>query len=108
MKWNLRLVAAHRGIWKASDMQRLLAEHGLKISAGKMSTLWSGRPVMLRLNDLDVICAALGCQIGELLISEPDTVTRTAGDDQTQASSGGAAPLTVVPRRRDGRSLPPA
>jgi DNA-binding Xre family transcriptional regulator len=108
MKWNLRLAAANRGIWKASDMQRLLADHGLKISAGKMSTLWSGRPVMLRLNDLDVICAALGCQIGELLIPEPHTVTRTAGDDQTQAASGGAAPLTVVPRRRDGRSLPPA
>jgi len=24
MKWNLRLAAANRGIWKASEMQRLL------------------------------------------------------------------------------------
>jgi hypothetical protein len=26
MKWNLRLAAANRGIWKASELQRLLAE----------------------------------------------------------------------------------
>lgn len=45
MKWNLRLTAANKGIWKASELQRSLAEHGLVISAGKMSGLWSGQPV---------------------------------------------------------------
>ena len=25
MKWNLRLAAANRGIWKASELQRMLA-----------------------------------------------------------------------------------
>jgi len=30
MKWNLRMAAAQRGIWKASEMQRLLAERGLE------------------------------------------------------------------------------
>ena len=44
MKWNLRLAAANRGIWKASELQRMLADHGLAISAGKMSGLWSGQP----------------------------------------------------------------
>ena len=39
MKWNLRLTAANKGIWKASELQRSLAEHGLVISAGKMSGL---------------------------------------------------------------------
>jgi hypothetical protein len=34
MRWNLRLAAANRGIWKASELQHLLAEHGLVISAG--------------------------------------------------------------------------
>ncbi len=29
MKWNLRLAAANRGIWKASELQRLLAERGM-------------------------------------------------------------------------------
>ena len=44
MKWNLRLAAANRGIWKASELQRILAERGLVVSAGKMSGLWSGQP----------------------------------------------------------------
>ena len=76
MRWNLRLAAANRGIWKASELQRQLAGRGLVISAGKMSALWSGQPVSVKLADLDVICAVLGCEIGELLIPEPDKVPR--------------------------------
>ena len=76
MRWNLRLAAANRGIWKASELQRALAERGLVISAGKMSGLWSGQPVSIKLADLDVICAVLGCEPGELLIPEPGKVPR--------------------------------
>lgn len=113
MRWNMRLAAANRGIWKASELQRLLAERGLVISAGKMSYLWSGQPVSLKLDDLDVICAVLGCEIGELLIPEPDTVPQPVRDEQAEPASGAAAgsaprPMRVVPRRRDGRSPPPA
>jgi DNA-binding Xre family transcriptional regulator len=64
MKWNLRLAAANRGIWKASELQRLLAERGMVISAGKMSGLWSGQPNTVKLDELDVICAVLGCDVG--------------------------------------------
>ena len=60
MKWNLRLAAASRGIWKASELQRMLAGRDLVISAGKMSGLWSGDPASIKLSDLDVICAPLG------------------------------------------------
>ena len=106
MKWNLRLAAANRGIWKASELQRMLAERDLVISAGKMSGLWSGDPASIKLSDLDVICAVLGCGVGELLIPEPDKVSRSAEQDQPAAASGTAGPVT--PRRRDGRSLPPS
>jgi putative transcriptional regulator len=106
VKWNLRLAAARRDIWKSSQLQAMLAEAGLVISAGKMSYLWSGQPVTIRLDDLDVICAVLGCQVGELLEPEPRTVREdTAGP--------GAAPLPLaagdkhVIRRRPGRQAPP-
>ena len=66
MKWNLRLTAANRGIWKASELQRLLADRGLVVSAGMMSGLWSGDPASIKLDDLDVICAVLGCGVAEL------------------------------------------
>ena len=107
MKWNLRLTAANRGIWKASEMHRLLAEHGLVISAGKMSGLWSGEPASIKLADLDVICAVLGCGVDELLVPEPDKVTRPAAEDQPAAASSTGQATSVRPRRRDGRSTPP-
>jgi len=106
MQWNLRLAAASRGIWKASELQKMLAGRGLVISAGKMSGLWSGSPNAVKLADLDVICAVLGCEIGELLVPEPVPDARPSGSDQ-QPAVAAAATTSVVPRRRDGRSLPP-
>jgi DNA-binding Xre family transcriptional regulator len=117
VKWNLRLAAANRGIWKASELQRMLAEAGLVISAGKMSGMWSGSPASVKLDDLEVICAVVGCGVEELLIAEPGKVTRTADDQQDQQAVGegttSAQPAAqagppVTPKRRDGRSLPPA
>jgi DNA-binding Xre family transcriptional regulator len=108
MRWNLRLTAANRGIWKASELQRMLAEHGLVISAGKMSGLWSGQPASIKLDDLDVICAVVGCGVEELLIAEPERVTRPGENDEGQAAAVNATNTSkVTPKRRDGRSLPP-
>jgi DNA-binding Xre family transcriptional regulator len=109
MKWNLRLAAAHRGIWTASNMQRLLAARGLSVSAGKMSGLWSGSPASVKLGELDVICAVLGCGIEELLLPEPGKVAGPAGEQEQrqQAAAPAAGGPAVTPRRRDGRSLPP-
>ena len=93
MRWNLRLAAANRGIWKASELQRMLAERDLVISAGKMSGLWSGDPASIKLSDLDVICAVLDCGVGELLIPEPDKVSRAVEQqDQPVAASSSAGP----------------
>ncbi|WP_066367495.1 helix-turn-helix domain-containing protein [Herbidospora mongoliensis] len=87
MKWNLRLAAANRGIWKASELQRMLADHGLAISAGKMSGLWSGEPASVKLDDLNIICAVLGCGVEELLIPQPGKVQR-AGQQEQPAAAG--------------------
>ena len=111
MKWNLRMAAAKREIWKASVLQRALAERGLVLSAGKMSGLWSGQPASLKLDELDVICAVLGCEISELLIPEPEKVAPAPETEQSARATGsdgpGRAQLAVVPRRSSGRSLPP-
>jgi DNA-binding Xre family transcriptional regulator len=106
MKWNLRLTAANRGIWKASELQRMLAERGMVISAGKMSGLWSGQPNSVRLDELDVICAVLGCGVEELLQPEPGTVPEPKSDSDGQAAAVGQA-RAITPRPRTGRSLPP-
>ena len=108
MKWNLRLTAANRGIWKASKLQAMLAEAGLVISAGKMSGLWSGNPASIKLDDLDIICAVLGCGVGDLLIPEPQTVQRPAEQHDQPAAAASSPGPPITPGRRDGRSLPPA
>ena len=73
-----------------------------------MSGLWSGQPGSLKLDDLDVICVVLGCQVGELLIPEPGQGARPAASRRGTPAAAAAAGPRVVPRRRDGRSLPPA
>lgn len=106
MQWNLRLTAAERGIWKSAQMRRLLAEAGLELSAGKMSSLWAGTPASIRLDDLDVICAVLNCDPAALLIPEPDKVAaRRPARDQ---AVGAEEPSTIVtPRFGSPRSQPP-
>jgi DNA-binding Xre family transcriptional regulator len=104
MRWNLRMVAAQRGVWKASDLRRALAEAGLELSAGKMSHLWSQTPISVRLDDLDVICAVLECDPAELLIPEPPAAEHPAAEPPRAV----AEVPTVRPRRAGGgRSVPP-
>ena len=106
MRWNLRMKAAERGIWKSTELRRALAESGLTISAGKMSALWTGTPVMVRLDDLDVICAVLDCSPADLLVAEPDKVT--ARRPAQAVASTSPRPSRPAPRSGRRRSLPPA
>ena len=105
MRWNLRLTAAERGVWKSTEMRRRLADAGLEISAGKMSALWTGTPTTIRLEDLDVICAVLECSPTDLLVCEPEKV---AASRPRRAAAAKAGSPKVVPRRGRSRSLPPA
>ncbi|MEV2225007.1 helix-turn-helix transcriptional regulator [Nocardia vinacea] len=110
MKWNLRLVAANRGIWKSSELRRLLAARGLEISTGKMSGMWSSTPAVLRPDELDVLCAVLDCGIAELITAEPNTVAQpVAAEEHVRAvgDQGADAVRKIMPKPRTGRSLPP-
>ncbi len=103
MQWNLRMAAAQRGIWRASDLRRLLGEAGLEISAGKMSYLWSGRPISVRLDDLEVICQVLDCDPGELLLRQAPAEAASAPPRPQAAGGSSIRPAA----RRGGRALPP-
>jgi putative transcriptional regulator len=102
MRWNLRMKAAERGIWKSTELRRRFADAGLEISTGKMSSWWTGTPNTIRLDELDVICAVLGITPADLLIPEPVAV-RT----EQQTATGDVASVPVKPRLRQGRSEPP-
>lgn len=106
MQWNMRLKAAERGIWKSAEMRRLLAEAGLELSAGKMSALWTGTPITIRLDDLDVICAVLECDPAALLIREPEKAAARR-PKREQIASSDEVPSIVPPRFGNPKSEPP-
>src|SRR5260370_4244493 len=111
MKWNLRWAAAKRDIWRPSDLLAAFERAGFTPSLSKVAALWSGKPISVRLDDLDKMCAALGCTVADLLEAEP---LATAGGEQEQAKravvadrhAGGPVPPTPRPGRTP-RSLPP-
>lgn len=112
MKWKLRWAAAQRDIWRPTELLAAFEKVDFKPSLSKTAALWSGKPVTVRLDDLDKICAALGCTVADLL--EPEPVATFAQDDQDTARAvgdqgvGGGAPRPQ-PRRGGGpRSLPPS
>jgi putative transcriptional regulator len=106
MRWNLRMTAAERGIWKSTELRRQLADAGLDISAGKMSALWTGTPTMIRLDDLDIICVVLGCELADLLIREPAKVAAARPEAKIAAVAKG--PRVINQTKGRSRSMPPA
>ena len=118
MQWNLRLRAAERGIWKSAQMRRMLADAGLEISAGKMSSWWAGTPPTMRLEELDVLCVVLECTPNDLMSPEPDKVAARRprasdaangngrGDDNPDGNGDGGGGTVVAPLGKP-RSRPP-
>jgi DNA-binding Xre family transcriptional regulator len=111
MKWNLRWAAAKRDIWRPSDLLAAFEQVGFTPSLSKVAALWSGKPISVRLDDLDKICAALECTVADLLEAEP-LPDRQEPVDTTRVASAlaGQQPDRPVPRRggrSSRRTLPP-
>lgn len=106
VQWNLRMRAAERGIWKSAQMRRMLADSGLEISAGKMSSWWAGSPPTVRLDELDVLCAVLQCTPSDLLTPEPGKVAARR-PQKVETVNGDDVPPRVTPRFGTPRSEPP-
>lgn len=109
MKWNLRMVAAQRDIWRPTQLQKAFAEVGFHPSLSKVAALWSSAPVTVRLDDLDKICAALDCGVADLMHAEP--VARADGTDQQERRVAGSdraqSSVRPIPRRNGRRTMPP-
>lgn len=109
MKWNLRWAAAKRDIWRPTQLQAAFREVGFTPSLSKVAALWSGKPVTVRLEDLDKICAALQRTVADLMEAEP--VAAAKGHPETeQRAVGESGPARPTPRPGSGgarRSLPP-
>ncbi|MEY1672661.1 helix-turn-helix domain-containing protein [Gordonia sp. ABKF26] len=106
MKWNLRMVAAQRDIWRPTQLLKAFEDVGFEPSLSKVASLWSKSPVTIRLDDLDKICAALDCTVDELMQAEPVPSRATPNQEQNAIGHNPTAGRPV-PRTSGGRSLPP-
>ncbi|ORL81633.1 helix-turn-helix domain-containing protein [Prescottella equi] len=108
MKWNLRMVAAQRDIWRPTQLLKAFEDVDFQPSLSKVAALWAGSPVTVRLDDLDKICAALDCTIDELM--QPEPIARTLGETRPRSTAVGdrtGRGPRPVPRSGGRRSLPP-
>jgi len=109
VKWNLRWAAARRDLWRPSDLLKAFEDVGFTPSLSKVAALWSGKPISVRLDDLDKICAALGCTVADLLEAEPLPASGSEREQARQAVGDGGQQVRPVPRRGGARrSLPPS
>ncbi|MFJ9371404.1 helix-turn-helix domain-containing protein [Nocardia sp. NPDC101769] len=108
MKWNLRMIAAQRDLWRPVQVLAAFEQVGFRPSLSKVAAMWSGTPVTVRLEDLDKICAALDCTVADLLVAEPlaASVPETRAVGETPAAATPTRP-TARPKAGQRRSLPP-
>jgi DNA-binding Xre family transcriptional regulator len=106
------MVAAQRDIWRPTQLLAAFEEVGFTPSLSKVAALWGSKPVTVRLEDLDKICAALDCTVADLMEAEPQE--HRAGREETERRvSGGQpddGPTRPMPRlggRGGQRGLPP-
>jgi DNA-binding Xre family transcriptional regulator len=110
VKWNLRWVAARRDIWRPSELLAAFEQVGFTPSLSKVAALWGQQPITVRLDDLDKICAALGCTVADLLEAEP-LAAEDDGQQETPRAAGAdddrAGPVRPMPRRGGNRRAQP-
>ncbi|WP_009998751.1 helix-turn-helix domain-containing protein [Streptomyces clavuligerus] len=108
------MVAAQRDLWRPTEVLAAFQQVGFNPSLSKVAALWGGTPVTVRLDDLDLMCAALDCTVADLLQAEPVAGAQPADDVGEVAVGSEVRPpglLRPVPRGRHGggpRSLPPS
>jgi DNA-binding Xre family transcriptional regulator len=85
LKWNLRWAAVRRDIWRPTQLLAAFQEVGFNPSLSKTAALWSSKPITIRLDDLDMICAALECTVADLMEAEPVAVVQRSETQQRAA-----------------------
>jgi Cro/C1-type HTH DNA-binding domain len=95
----------------ATQLLAAFGEAGFTPSLSKVAALWSGKPVTVRLDDLDKICAALDCTVADLMEAEPRAAHATGQEPAAEAAGGQPGSPAARPESRRGgpprRALPP-
>lgn len=99
--WHLRQVMAAHGLFSTTDLQPLLVERGVELSAAQVYRLVTQPPERLNMRVLAAVCDALDCTPNDLI--EPTATTThqrkpravNADHGQGEPSKRGARPTRV-------------
>ena len=102
-EWRLRVLMAERGMFKTTDLQPRLAEHGIRLSDSQVWRLVTGKPERLSLQVLIVLCEILDCGAGDLIRRrEAEAPPRRRGESGGRQLDKDLKPRRVRLRRPDG------
>lgn len=91
-RWHLRVLMAQHDMFATSDLQPLLAERGISLSAAQVYRLVAQTPERLSLPTLMALCDILGCTPNDLIEPVTETVTKQATAGADVASMKGRRP----------------
>lgn len=102
-EWKLRQLMATRGLFSTTDLQPLLVERGVELSAAQVYRLVTSSPERLNMRVLAAVCDALDCTPNDLIeptagtIDTPVRAARQAGGTNGRAPepAAGARPTRV-------------
>ena len=85
-KWKLKEKMAEKGIWRCTDLTRLLNAHGINITSSMVTLIVDRMPDRINTKVLDAICDILECTPSDILVHIPSGKTaeqllEVAGND---------------------------
>lgn len=66
---------AQKGIWKCTDLTKLLNAYGINISVSMVTRIVEKMPERINTQMLDALCDILDCSPSEILIHKPSNIT---------------------------------
>lgn len=67
-KWRLKEKMAEKGIWRCTDLTKLLNAHGVNITSSMVTLIVDKMPERINTKVLDALCDILECTPADILI----------------------------------------
>jgi DNA-binding Xre family transcriptional regulator len=74
-KWCLKEKMAENGIWKCTDLTKLLKAYGFNISPSMVSRIVEKKPDRINTEMLDALCDILKCSLADIMVHTPSSIT---------------------------------
>jgi DNA-binding Xre family transcriptional regulator len=71
LQWRLKEKMAENGIWRCTDLAKLLNAHGIRISSGMVTIIVDKMPERINSKVLDALCDILQCKPNDILVHTP-------------------------------------